>query len=86
MLTIISVIQALFQILTLLVLASAVLSFFMSPSHPVRVFVDRLVDPMLMPIRRIVPPVQSMDFSPVILIILLNIVEYFLVSLLNSLR
>lgn len=86
MLTIISVIQALFQILTLLVLASAVLSFFMLPSHPVRVFVDRLVDPMLMPIRRIVPPVQSMDFSPVILIILLNIVEYFLVSLLSSIR
>lgn len=63
-----------FQLLTLLVLVAAILSFFMPPYHPVREFVDRLVDPMLRPIRRILPPMGGLDFSPVVLIILLQVV------------
>ncbi len=35
------------QILILLVIVSAVLSWFMSPFHPVRQAIDRIVEPML---------------------------------------
>ncbi len=43
------------QIIVVLVLAHVILSYFMSPYHPIRSFVDRMVEPLLAPIRRVVP-------------------------------
>ena len=63
------------QILIVLVIASVILSYFMSPYHPVREALDRIVEPMLMPIRRVVPLVGMLDFSPLILIILIQLVD-----------
>ncbi len=82
----ITFIQLLSQLLTILVIASAVLSFFMSPFHPVRNALDRIVDPLLAPIRKVVPPVQNIDFSPLIFIILLEIITSLVVRLLVALR
>jgi len=48
----------------------------MSPYHPVRVTLDKLVNPFLAPIRRILPQTGMLDFSPVVLIILLQVLEY----------
>lgn len=74
------------QVLTFIVLAHVILSYFMDPYHPIRAFIDRLVEPLLAPIRRVVPQVGMMDFSPVILIILVQLISGFLVNLLISLR
>jgi len=74
------------QILVLLVLAHVILSYFMDPYHPVRQFISRLVEPLLAPIRRVVPLVGMFDFSSVILIILVQLIAGFLVNLLNGLR
>jgi YggT family protein len=73
------------QVLTFLVLGSVILSYFMSPYHPIRSFIDRLVDPLLAPIRRFVPLIGMMDFSPVILIILVQFISGILVNFLVSL-
>ncbi len=73
-------------ILVLLVLASVILSYFMDPYHPVRRFVDSIVEPMLAPIRRIVPLVGMLDFSPLVLIILIQLIGNLLTRLLYSLR
>ena len=73
-------------ILILLVFISVILSYFMDPYHPVRRGVDRIVEPMLSPIRRIVPLVGMLDFSPLILIILIQVLSNLLVRLLFSLR
>jgi YggT family protein len=70
------------QVLTFIVLAHVILSYFMDPYHPVRAFVDRLVEPLLAPIRRVVPLVGMMDFSPVILIILVQFISGILVNIL----
>lgn len=80
--TLIWLIQGAAWLLTVLVIASAFLSYFMSPYHPVRSTVDRIVTPLLNPIRRILPPVQGIDFSPVVLVILIQIVETILVRIL----
>ena len=61
-------------ILVLIVLVSVILSYFMDPYHPVRRFLDRIVEPMLAPIRRVVPLMGMLDFSPLILIILIQVV------------
>jgi YggT family protein len=58
----------------------------MDPYHPIRQGVDRIVEPLLSPIRRIVPLVGMLDFSPFILIILIQVISGFLVRLLFSLR
>ena len=74
------------QILVILVIVSVLLSYFMDPYHPVRRGVDNIVQPMLEPIRRVVPLVGMLDFSPLILILLLQLVGRFLVVFLASLR
>lgn len=77
-------INLLVQVLSLLVIAHVILSYFMSPYHPVRQVVDSVVDPLLSPIRRIMPQTGMLDFSPMVLIILLQVVARLLVGLLIS--
>ncbi|PWH13859.1 MAG: YggT family protein [Anaerolineae bacterium] len=70
------------QVIVILVLAHVILSYFMSPYHPIRSFVDRMVEPLLAPIRRVVPLVGVFDFSPIILIILVQLIARIIISLL----
>jgi YggT family protein len=73
--TVVIIIDRLIQFVTILVIVQVVLSYFMSPFHPARQFVDRIVEPMLRPIRRLLPQTGSLDFSPVVLVILLQVVD-----------
>lgn len=70
---------------SLLLIAYVVLSYFMDPYHPVRSTVDRMVNPILNPIRRIMPQTGMLDFSPLVAIILVQIIEFILTRLLISL-
>jgi len=82
---IVQLIHLIAQIITLLVIVQVVLSYFMSPFHPVRQAIDRFVEPMLAPIRRVLPPMGMLDFSPLVLIILVQIIDTILTRLLLSL-
>ena len=82
----IQIIDIVSQLLVLLVFISAILSFFMDPYHPIRRGVDNIVQPMLEPIRRIVPHVGMFDFSPLILIILIQVLSNLIIAFLSSLR
>jgi YggT family protein len=86
MIIMIQVIDIVSQLLVLLVIVSAILSFFMDPYHPVRRGVDNIVQPMLAPIRRVVPLVGMFDFSPLILIILIQVVSNLIIGFLSTLR
>lgn len=77
-----SIVHRIFQLLTLIVVVDVVLSYFMSPFHPVRQFLDRIVEPMLRPIRRLLPQTGMIDFSPLVLIILLQLLDYLIQSIL----
>lgn len=79
-------INALSQLLVLLVIVSVILSYFMDPYHPVRRAIDGVVEPMLAPIRRIVPLVGALDFSPLVLILLIQLLSNLLIRLLGTLR
>jgi YggT family protein len=70
---------------SLLLIAYVILSYFMDPYHPVRSTVDRMVNPILNPIRRVLPQTGMMDFSPLVAIILVQILEFILKSLVLSL-
>jgi YggT family protein len=79
-------INALSQLLVLVVIVSVILSYFMDPYHPIRRAIDSVVEPMLAPIRRVVPLIGVLDLSPLILIILIQLLSNILVRVLLSLR
>jgi YggT family protein len=57
----------------------------MDPYHPIRRTLDNLVEPMLAPIRRVVPLIGMFDFSPLVLIILVQILSSALIRFLIAL-
>jgi YggT family protein len=71
------------QIFVWIVIASALLSFFLPPGHSVREALDRIVDPFLNPIRRMMPATGALDFSPLVLILLIQLIAFILVKLLQ---
>jgi YggT family protein len=76
------IINTISQIFIWVVIASSLLSFFLPPYHPVREALDRIVDPFLNPIRRVVPLAGTLDFSPLILILLVQLIAGLLIKLL----
>ena len=68
-----------------IVIASVILSYFMSPYHPVRQALDRIVDPFLAPIRRILPSAGAFDFSPLVLILAVEFISRLLIGVFSSL-
>ena len=79
-------IRSISQLLVLLVVVSVILSYFMDPYHPIRRSIDSVVEPMLAPIRRVVPLIGMLDLSPLVLIILLQVVSNLIIRFLLTLR
>jgi YggT family protein len=84
MLLLAQVVQFIFQICYLVLIVQALLSWFMDPYHPVRRTIDRFVEPFLIPIRRVMPRTGMFDFSPLVLLIILWILNRVLVTLIRS--
>jgi YggT family protein len=78
-------INLLAQVITLLVIVKVILSYFMSPYHPIRETIDRIVNPLLDPIRRVMPSTGMIDFSPLVLLVLMQILRSVLISVLVGL-
>ena len=76
-----SFIRLLLDLLSLLVIVDVLLGYVLAPFHPVKATLDRIVEPFLGPIRRIVPPVNMIDFSPLVLIIIIQVVDFILVQI-----
>ena len=72
------------QLFIYVVIASALLSFILPPYHPIREALDRIVDPFMNPIRSIMPQTGMFDFSPLILILLVDLLSRVIVSILLS--
>ena len=78
------VIRVVSQLFIWIVIAASLLSFFVPPYHPVREALDRIVNPFLEPIRRILPMAGTLDFSPLILIILVELISRLLISVFTA--
>lgn len=81
----ITLINMIAQAITLLVIAQIIMSYIVSPFHPARKIIDDLVEPMLSPLRRVIPPVGMFDFTPMVLIIIVQLVARLLVGVLITL-
>jgi len=69
-----------------LIIIAVILSYFVSPYNPIRKTFDSLVNPLLNPIRKVVPNFGGFDFSSVVLILMIQVVEMLLISLLSAIR
>ena len=81
---VISLIILISQVLTWLIIIQALLSFVMSPFHPIRQTIDSIVEPLYRPIRQYLPSTGGLDFSPLIVIILISLIRMVLIQLLSA--
>jgi len=78
-------ISILFELLNLAIIARVFLSWFnVRPDHPVVSFLHQITEPILSPIRRVVPLIGMLDISPIIAIILLELLRNLLISVIAS--
>lgn len=79
-------INLLFTFYTLAIIARALLPWFrISYYHPVMRFLIRITEPLLAPLRRYIPPVGGLDFTPMVALLLLWLVEQLLRALILAL-
>jgi len=90
--TVATVISLLFKVYEFLLLIRVLLSWInINPyrptiNHPAVRVLERITDPVLMPFRRLIPPVGgTIDISPAIALIVLEIVRYILIRVLVGL-
>jgi YggT family protein len=81
----VSLISVVVTIITILLILDALISFApLEPWHPVRRTLDQLAGPIVRPFRNILPPMGMMDFSPMIALIVIQIVGQILIALVRS--
>ena len=77
-------IPLLFNLYSFLILARVLLSWVnVSPYHPIVVFIHEVTEPVLRPLRNSIPPIGMMDISPIAALILLQILESLILSVIN---
>jgi YggT family protein len=70
-------------LLLVAVIIRSLLSWFpMSPRNPFVQFIARVTDPLIQPVRRVVPPLGMIDLSGMIVIVVL----YVMISVVNQTR
>jgi len=65
------------RVLIFIIFIRAILSWFaISPYNPIVVFLDRITEPILAPLRRIIPRLGMVDITPMVAIIILIAIMY----------
>jgi len=78
------VLHIIFMTATIVVIARAVLSWVSpDPYNPIVRIINQLSEPMLYRVRKYVPYIAGIDFSPLILLLIIMFLDNFLVATLN---
>jgi YggT family protein len=81
----VAVIQLVVTLVSLLLIANALISFApLEPWHPVRRTLNQLSEPILRPFRNILPPTGAIDFSPMLALIVIQILGQILIALVRA--
>ena len=66
----------LIDLYSLVVLVTVIISWVqLPPTHSVAIFLRTLTEPVLDPIRRMLPPMGGLDFSPFVLLVALQFIR-----------
>jgi len=78
-------VNLLFNILTFAILIRALISWFpIAPDSPLIRLLDDVTEPILAPLRRIVPRLGMFDITPIVAMFALQIIQQILISGLTS--
>ena len=77
------IVQAVATILMWIVIAQAVLTMLLSPYHPYVQMLSQASDPILKPFRRWRLSIGVLDFTPLIVVVLLQLIQSILVHYLS---
>jgi len=77
-----SAISIIMKAFTYIILADVLVGYFLDAFHPIRQFLDSIVQPFLAPIRKLLPPMGGLDLSPLVLFFLVQLVGGVLVGIL----
>jgi len=84
MILIANIIHKIVQILTFFIIIQVVLSYFLPPYNSIRRMFDAFLAPLYRPIRRLLPQTGMVDFSPLILILVIQIFDVIIQNILFS--
>jgi YggT family protein len=83
---VIAIVQLLFDLYVIVLLARVVLSWVqVDPRNPIVNLINQLTEPLLTPIRNLLPQSSGLDFSPMVAFVVVLIVEQIVLMLLRSL-
>jgi YggT family protein len=74
-----------FELVIILVIVYVLLGYiFSGTDHPVRNFIAGIVEPMLVPIQKLLPRGGAIDFSPLVLILIIIFFQYLISAIFRS--
>lgn len=71
-----TIVNAVLSALLLAIFVRSILTWFpISPNHPFRAMLDQITEPILLPIRRLMPRTGSLDLSPMVAILIILLIQ-----------
>jgi len=67
-------IRLLCEVLTFAIFIRVILSWFVTRPNTLTIILDKITEPLLAPLRRIIPRAGMFDFTPLVAIILLQLI------------
>jgi len=80
----ITIINSIFKVLVIVVFIYTLLGYFLDSRNPIFQIVGQVVEPMMIPIRKFVPNFGGLDFSPLVLMLLLQFLNMIIVAILRG--
>ena len=72
-------------LITILIIANSLISFLnLEPWHPVRRTLNQMTEPILRPFRNVLPPVGMFDLSPLIALIVIQVLGQLVVLIIQA--
>lgn len=81
----ITIINSIFRVLVFTVFIYTLLGYFLDRRSSTYQMIGQFVEPMLIPLRRIIPTFGGLDFSPLALMLLLQFLNIIIVGILRGL-
>ncbi|MEG3594874.1 MAG: YggT family protein [Chloroflexota bacterium] len=72
--------------LQVIIIARVILSWVkLSPTNPIAIIIYGVSEPILKPVRRLLPSTGGLDFSPIVVIVLIMVIQWILQAILVAL-
>ena len=83
--SLISVVKEVFQLMFWVMVIRAILSWISQGYNPIEALLHQLTEPLLAPVRKIIPPLGGLDLSMIVFLIGLQFVQFLFQDLLKAL-